>query len=100
MTPARVQRRRGVKGWRKPEGAVYVGRISDTKPGKWGNPFDWRVYGRAEAVRLHREWFLPQPGLVALARAELVGKTLMCYCPVDQQCHADTLLEVANGGAR
>lgn len=34
--PQRSQRRR-VKGWRMPEGAVYVGRGS-----KWGNPF--RVY--------------------------------------------------------
>lgn len=31
-TPRRLQRRR-TKGWRKPEGAVYVGRGS-----KWGNP--------------------------------------------------------------
>lgn len=30
--PTRIQRRR-VAGWRKPEGAVYVGRGS-----KWGNP--------------------------------------------------------------
>lgn len=33
MSPARVQRRRA-KGWRMPEGAVYVGRGS-----KWGNPY-------------------------------------------------------------
>lgn len=31
--PQRIQRRR-IKGWRMPEGAVYVGRGS-----KWGNPF-------------------------------------------------------------
>lgn len=30
--PTRIQRRR-TKGWRKPEGAVYVGRSS-----RWGNP--------------------------------------------------------------
>ncbi|RZF05994.1 DUF4326 domain-containing protein [Streptomyces albidoflavus] len=30
--PSRIQRRR-TKGWRKPEGAVYVGRGT-----KWGNP--------------------------------------------------------------
>ena len=30
--PKRIQRRR-TKGWRMPEGAVYVGRGS-----KWGNP--------------------------------------------------------------
>jgi hypothetical protein len=32
MSPVRIQRRR-IKGWRAPEGAVYVGRGS-----KWGNP--------------------------------------------------------------
>lgn len=31
--PKRIQRQR-TKGWRMPEGAVYVGR-----PSKWGNPF-------------------------------------------------------------
>lgn len=33
MSPQRIQRSRA-KGWRMPEGAVYVGR-----PGKFGNPF-------------------------------------------------------------
>src|SRR5438445_12750312 len=32
-TPTRVQRKR-TKGWRMPEGAVYVGR-----PTRWGNPY-------------------------------------------------------------
>lgn len=35
-TPKRIQRRRA-KGWRTPDGAVYVGRRS-----KWGNPFAYR----------------------------------------------------------
>ena len=35
MSPRRIQRRR-TKGWRMPEGAVYVGR-----PSRWGNR--WRV---------------------------------------------------------
>ena len=34
MSPQRIQRQR-TKGWRMPEGAVYVGR-----PTKWGNPFE------------------------------------------------------------
>ena len=33
LTPKRIQRQR-TKGWRMPEGAVYVGR-----PTRWGNPF-------------------------------------------------------------
>ena len=32
--PKRIQRRR-TKGWRMPEGAIYVGR-----PTKWGNPYN------------------------------------------------------------
>ena len=36
--------------------------------------------------------------LVVLAIALLVvrGKDLVCWCPLDQPCHADVLLEVAN----
>jgi len=29
---------------------------------------------------------------------ELAGKDLACWCPLDQPCHADVLLEIANGG--
>lgn len=36
--PERIQRKRA-KGWKMPEGAVYVGR-----PTKWGNPFSWNGY--------------------------------------------------------
>ena len=32
-------------------------------------------------------------------RSELAGKDLACWCPLDQPCHADVLLEIANGGA-
>ena len=28
---------------------------------------------------------------------QLRGKNLACWCPLDQPCHADVLLEVANG---
>ena len=30
-------------------------------------------------------------------RAELGGHDLVCWCPLDAPCHADVLLEVANG---
>ena len=29
-------------------------------------------------------------------RSELRGKNLACWCPLDQPCHADVLLELAN----
>ena len=28
--------------------------------------------------------------------AELRGKDLACWCPLDEPCHADVLLELAN----
>ena len=104
--PKRIQRRR-TKGWRMPAGAVYVGR-----PTKWGNP--WRLdlahnyFGRGplrtpEEVRdgrelctdfFRRETLTPQ--ICDMARAELRGKDLCCWCSLDQPCHADVLLEIAN----
>lgn len=110
MTPRRIQRQR-TKGWRMPEGAVYVGR-----PSRWANPF--RIgpttrsirtgevvqvgYTAEEAVELFRryaedsrrgwEWLEP-----------LRGNDLACWCPLTAPnpwqrvaCHADVLLELAN----
>ncbi|HEY6810949.1 MAG TPA: DUF4326 domain-containing protein [Propionibacteriaceae bacterium] len=93
-TPRRVQQRRGIKGWRMPEGARSVTRWS-----KWANPF---IIGEAgirdakTAVKLYR-MFMRIPGnpLIALL-PELRGRGLACYCKPDQPCHADVLLELAN----
>ena len=102
--PKRVQRKR-TKGWRMPEGAVYVGR-----PSKWGNPFRVGSPGRddcmvcsdaAEAVMKFRSELVTFRGgftgtNVDEIRSELRGKDLACWCPLDQPCHADVLLELAN----
>lgn len=46
---------------------------------------------RDSFIKRHRgEW--PQ----YTARRELRGKDLACWCPLDQPCHADVLLELAN----
>jgi hypothetical protein len=29
-------------------------------------------------------------------RRELRGRDLACYCPLDESCHADVLIEIAN----
>ena len=34
------------------------------------------------------------------ARRELAGRDLACWCPLDQPCHADVLLRVANAPPR
>ena len=38
----------------------------------------------------------PKPPTITEIVAELRGKDLACFCPLDQPCHADVLLEIAN----
>jgi hypothetical protein len=109
--PTRIQRKR-TKGWRMPEGARYVGR-----PSWWGN--DWRpgdvcnytihanaliypdihhpapiVLDRVTAIAHYRRgWAIPQRRRI---QDDLRGRDLACWCPLDQPCHADVLLELAN----
>lgn len=111
MSPQRIQRKR-TKGWRMPDGAVYVGR-----PTGWGNPFvvgheaQIEIYPlgnqsvgwgcampvtRSLAVDLFRAWLLARRFGVDEVREELSGRDLVCWCPLDQPCHADVLLEIAN----
>lgn len=88
------------RGWRLPAGAVSVAR-----PGRYGNPFiiatptNGGNISREQAVELFRR-ALREGRLQfteAEVRRELRGKTLACWCGLDQECHADVLLEVANG---
>ncbi len=85
MMPKRIQRKR-TKGWRMPAGAVYVGR-----PTRWGNPFDVADTGRVSALMRFTRFIAP-----FLDVSELRGKDLACWCRLDQECHADILLEIAN----
>ena len=88
--PRRVQLRR-TRGWRMPKGTVKVSR-----PSEWGNPFIVGLDGNAaECVRKFREW-MPLHWRTKAPRM-LAGKHLACWCKLDQPCHADVLLEVANG---
>lgn len=114
--PKRIQRQR-TKGWKMPKNAVYVGR-----PTKYGNPWqieplkfegqtDWwvnepdfisslrtfcssRKVAQRFAVWKFRRWV--RLGFVPFNLEDLRGKDLACWCPLDQPCHADVLLELAN----
>lgn len=90
-TPKRIQRKR-TKGWRMPEGAVYVGR-----PTVFGNPF---VEGKGDSVdeRLQRYRTYAMVGIISEPEtwAKLRGKDLACWCALDVPCHADILLELVN----
>ena len=87
-----------------------------TRPGKWGNPFtidDTATrYGldhdaaQAKAVDLCGQWLRGNidvalsPGAAPsreVIRAELAGHNLACWCKAGTPCHADVLIELANG---
>ncbi len=95
MHPMRVRLSRR-RGWRKPAGAVVVAR-----PSRWGNPFPVGA-GRSreaavaefEAALLGAAGDLGYDG--ADVRRALAGRDLACWCPLDEPCHADVLLRVAN----
>lgn len=100
----RIQRRR-TKGWRMPEGAVYVGR-----PSRWGNPYrraEYVPWWDAEDIPrlmvsdfrhgcIERTFVVPMPRYPSVKeiRSALRGHDLVCWCPLDQPCHADVLLEL------
>lgn len=124
--PKRIQLRR-TKGWRKPEGAVVVARPSkwgneftawrergqwwaadvlvESSDGQWMSTEHYLTPAEARglAAGSYRCLVLSESGLWAAPRIEdirdaLAGKDLACWCPLDQPCHADVLLELANGG--
>jgi hypothetical protein len=69
------------------------------RPSRWGNPFRIGVDGnRTQCVTLYREALTRgQLSLtVTEVRNELAGRDLACWCPPDEPCHADVLLEMAN----
>lgn len=116
--PKRIQLRR-TKGWRKPKGVIVVAR-----PSKWGNPFkvedcieagfaDTVEQAREVCVGAFRDWLNGNRwadgsgpdadhryAAYVAALPELAGHDLACWCPLDQPCHADVLLELANRGPR
>lgn len=86
--PIRIQRKRS-KGWKMPPNTVYVGR-----PSIFGNPLP-KPFEQA----MFEMWLCS--GCDKANRAldglkDLRGKNLACWCALDQPCHADVLLEIAN----
>jgi hypothetical protein len=110
-----------------PEGAVYVGRGSQWEnPWIWcpvsrGGP--WEVWNlsrerreclkrteeaaRDECIAYYRDACTPPHRAPSGSLdfdprdiARLRGKTLVCWCALDQPCHADVLLELANAPLR
>ncbi len=104
--PIRVQLRR-TKGWRMPENTVKVDRTNKV----FGNPFTVgcnpshfstalpsTCSSAEEAVECFRYFAETWMTLTQGCWVErLRGKNLGCWCKPDSACHADVLLELANG---
>lgn len=114
--PTRIQLRR-TKGWRLQETSQTLNglpAVKVTRPGKWGNPFvigkefcrnkmnpgggqiSNTVQDGEHAVALFKRFTAREVAIQIAAYQELRGKNLACFCPLDQPCHADVLLELAN----
>lgn len=116
--PHRIRRSRR-KGYRLPDGAIYVGR-----PTLWGNPFsvgpsETGGHGsHARCTILHKAWLKGELGDLTLQRMgfcaaqietlhrkraailarlhALAGHDLACWCPLTSEwCHAETYLALA-----
>lgn len=114
IAPVRIQLSRA-KGFRLQEHSLALNGLPCVKvsrgPGsKWGNPFrvgdalhigpaysgrDTIVRDAAHAVSLYRRWVFNLRSATEIAT--LRGKNLACWCKPGAPCHADVLLELANG---
>jgi len=111
MIPKEVQRKR-TKGWRMPKNTISV-----TRPGRWGNPYKvvdigddcYSVFLDMGKADLLVAWALPkymainlalekfEEGInIELAKKELKGKNLACFCKIGEPCHRKILLKIAN----
>ena len=121
--PRRIQLRR-MKGWRMPPNTVHVARPGKwgnrfevvrggflapkhRKPEWEDGPWWCCDYDRPfpqDLLSTHATQAGARAAAAAAFRCEAVemdltalrGKNLACWCPLDQPCHADVLLELAN----
>jgi hypothetical protein len=72
----------------------------DRLSGWW---FPTKAEAIAKSVEIYRWRLTESPASIAgkqkLFLHTLRGKNLACWCPLDQPCHADVLLELANARA-
>jgi len=102
--PVRIQLSRA-RGWRMPPNTLIVAR-----PRAYGNPIHVGALLKVElgggmyeaevtqaiAVELYREYIKGALRSHPRLLEPLRGKNLACWCPLNEPCHADVLLEIAN----
>jgi hypothetical protein len=111
VTPVRIQRSRAKGSRLSAPNALAI--VCVSRPSKWGNPFSGALGSAPKAqkanvraasvAQFRRALQKRDPALgfgVEEVRKELRGKNLACWCPLNEPCHADVLLEVANSSKR
>ena len=53
---------------------------------------------RAAAIRAYVDLLRRDRWRTEMVRADLAGKSVACWCPLDAECHGDVILRVASGG--
>jgi hypothetical protein len=97
-----------IKGWPRwastapwqvvgPDGQIHQPE-NDRKPiiGRGAAERHGRNLAAQRAVDLFHEYAMTNVAMQTLIPL-LRGRDLACWCPLDQPCHADVLLEIANG---
>jgi hypothetical protein len=103
----RIQRKR-TKGWKMPPNTIYVGRTmlgGGEMRGEMNHYGNWHVVGEngtaQECVEKYKRDILEWRERVGENVFEkwispLCGHDLACWCSLDNPCHADVLLLLAN----
>lgn len=99
----RLSRQKGFSFQTQSIGLNGLPAVRVARPGKWGNPFIVGFDGTVEqCVTLYRQRLLERLSdrldgpILRKNLAELRGKNLACWCKLDEPCHADVLLKLAN----
>jgi hypothetical protein len=88
--------------------------VNCARPSRYGNPFTVHkpgnnphedmadaqqgvCFSRAAAVKRFKNNLRGNLSFQFEIRRELKEKNLACWCPLDEPCHCDVLLEIANG---
>lgn len=87
--PVRIQRK-ATKGWQMPPNTRYVGR-----PNKWGSSFHVTPDCPPEMSVLNFAIMLDKHDRAEI-KETLRGFNLCCWDSLDQPCHVDVLLKIAN----
>jgi hypothetical protein len=81
------------KDARKPAGAIVIAR-----PSKWGNPHKIGRLTRDDAIAAYKRDLYAGKLRFAVAdvKRELKGRDIACWCRLEDACHGDLLMAIAN----